>query len=503
MITSPPVAYPEWKAPSEDGASLIWPAADELLRQTARNLDHLNQADHVLIQNTPLPVLRQAARIAIGHDPSIPLIATGHQTELHHPGVWAKNPMMVAIAQRCGGKAVHLAVDTDSPKHLNLRWPGQSLPISDDPAVHSAAWSGLLAAPTPAWREHLRSIARADAALAYEPVVFQFLDALSASPEAEQSCDALLTRLMAELDQTLGVEYSTLMASELWQSQAYLALAHHIASRAAAFAADYNAALADYRQRTGTRSAMRPMPDLFVSDEAVELPLWLDDLSTGLRTRPSVFAGGDRWILQLASGEQFEFDPRTPAATAAEALGKFLAQARYRFSPRALTLTMFMRLVLVDQFVHGIGGGRYDQVTDQIILKHFGLLPPAFSVTTATLYFPGAQHQQRVCLPCVLREGHRLRHGVLGAAKQRLVDQITGLPRRSAARQTLFATMQSDRRAALVIDPTYQQWEQKLAQTRIKLGEEKTIFDRELFYAMQTRARLSNIIANYQEAFDL
>ena len=55
--------------------------------------------------------------------------------------------------------------------------------------------------------------------------------------------------------------------------------------------------------------------------------------------------------------------------SSAQQLGSFLAQCRHRLSPRALSLTGFLRLAVVDQFVHGIGGALYDRVTDQILAK--------------------------------------------------------------------------------------------------------------------------------------
>jgi len=56
--------------------------------------------------------------------------------------------------------------------------------------------------------------------------------------------------------------------------------------------------------------------------------------------------------------------------------------------PRALTLTLFARLILGDFFIHGIGGGKYDEVTDQIIRDYFGIDPPAFQVVSGTLHLP-------------------------------------------------------------------------------------------------------------------
>jgi hypothetical protein len=501
MITRPPAVYPEWKAPSEDGASLIWPAPAQLLQETRENFERLRRADDVQIQNAPLPVLRKLARQSIGHDAAVPMIGTGHQTELHHPGVWAKNPLMAMIADRIGGHAYHLAVDTDAPKHLSLRWPGRSLPLTDDPAVGAAAWSGLLAPPSPPWQIHLQQTAREDRTLSYQPVLFYFLDAITRTASKHRNLDSVLSQSMHSVDRSLGLDYRTLVASEIWQSQTYLAFAHHIISRALAFTIDYNAALADYRRRTGTRSAMRPMPDLFVGGEAIEVPFWLDDLATGTRTRPSVFADGDGFRLQLIDGQEFVFNPHTTADTAAAHLADFLNQSRHRLSPRALMLTMFVRLFLVDQFVHGIGGGRYDQVADQIIRTHFDFDPPTFSVTTATLYFPGAASRERVCMPCLLREGHLLRHAVLGPSKMERIAQIAALPRRSKARGEAFAQLHSARQAAVATDPAVRKWERVMSEAHVRLQEEQTIFDRELFYAVQTRERLEKLVGHYREAF--
>lgn len=500
-MTQPPLVYPDWKAPSGDGDSLIWPAPAKLLQDTRENQNRLNRAHDILIQNLPLPHLRKHARQSIGHDDAVPLIATGHQTELHHAGVWAKNPLMDTIADRVGGLAYHLAVDTDAPKHLSLRWPGKSLPLTDDPAVSTAAWSALLAPPSAAWQTHLEAAARDDSTLSYGPMLFDFLDAMKRLASAGHDFDSSLSEAMHALDQSLGLGHRTLMASALWRSQAFLTFAHHIIGRAFAFTVDYNAALADYRRRTGTRSTMRPMPDLFVGQEAIELPFWLDDLASGVRTRPSVFADGDGYRLTLINGDEFKFDPASPAENASANLAGFLDRARHRLSPRALTLTMFVRLLLADQFVHGIGGGRYDQVADQIIGKHFGIDPPAFSVTTATLFFPGAADRERVCMPCLLREGHSLKHAVLGPAKMERVARIAGLPRKSAARSEEFAQMQSDRLRAALTDPALQKWEGRLSRAKVQLIEEKTLFDRELFYAIQPRQRLESLIERYREAF--
>ena len=61
-----------------------------------------------------------------------------------------------------------------------------------------------------------------------------------------------------------------------------------------------------------------------------------------------------------------------------------------RIRPRALLTTMFARLLLGDLFFHGIGGAKYDQLTDAIVQEFFGFRPPAFAVLTATWKLPVA-----------------------------------------------------------------------------------------------------------------
>jgi hypothetical protein len=41
-----------------------------------------------------------------------------------------------------------------------------------------------------------------------------------------------------------------------------------------------------------------------------------------------------------------------------------------------------------DLFIHGIGGAKYDLVTDEIIREFFGVEPPGYATISATLYLP-------------------------------------------------------------------------------------------------------------------
>ncbi len=493
--------YAESKAPAEDGQMFLWPAAPDLLRDTLQNHQRLAQAHLARIQNLPLPEVRQRMRSWIGHpDTERPLIATGHQAELHHPGVWVKNALIDALAHKLGGEAYHLAVDTDAPKHLVLRWPGGSEPLTDDPAVLTAEWSALVAAPTPA---HLQSLAQkfdeAAKRWSFRPLVDTFLASMRRLSLESLNLPTALTNSLHELDWSLGLRHHALTISPLCGSEPYLAFVHHVMARADEFAAHYNAALQDYRIRRGIRTPGRPMPDMKCSADSCEVPFWLDSLSEGSRGRATVRRTGSQWALRAGDDEKFVFDPAAEGWSAAAELLQWLRSRSYRLAPRALTLTMVLRLLVADQFVHGIGGAEYDQVADSLMARHFGVEAPRFSVTTATLYFPDAAGRARACVPCLAQEGHALKHSVLGPEKMKLVESIAVLPRRSPQRAALFYEMH-DKLAAASEHPRLQDWQRRLLETERIDQEERAIFDRELFYAIQPAERLTSMIERYRAA---
>src|SRR5688572_20438591 len=130
-MPEPSIKHPDWKAPADDGAVLIWPEPAQLLAQTRDNHKRLSSSDTVRIQNAPLSHLRRAMRAFLGHaNGDQPLLGSGHQPELYHAGVWVKDVLIDQAARKLNGAGIHFAVDTDHPKHLNLRWPGASFPLT-------------------------------------------------------------------------------------------------------------------------------------------------------------------------------------------------------------------------------------------------------------------------------------------------------------------------------------------------------------------------------------
>jgi hypothetical protein len=65
-----------------------------------------------------------------------------------------------------------------------------------------------------------------------------------------------------------------------------------------------------------------------------------------------------------------------------------LSEAGLRLRTRALTTTLFSRLCLCDLFVHGIGGAKYDAMTDRIASRFLGVSLPDYLTLSATEWLP-------------------------------------------------------------------------------------------------------------------
>ena len=500
-MSIPPSEQARWKAPAGDGEMLIWPDPRSLVSSIHENQKLSSGAASVRIAKVPLAELRRDFRRWVGHaDDSRPIVVMGHQVELYHPGVWAKNVLIHELATAVGGEAYHVAVDTDAPKHLHVRWPGASLPVTDDPRLASADWAGLLRAPTP---QHLNRVVpafdAASRAWGFETLVEPFLSALRRLSMESAELTASLTNAIHEIEWQIGLRHHALLASPLWGSHAYLVFIHHILANATSFAAAYNAALGEYRRESGIRNTGRPWPDLRVTAEECEVPFWIDSLERETRTRGRVMRRGGGVLLAVDGTESFPLEPGGDGHAAAQRLGRFLTENSIRISPRALTLTCFLRLFLADQFVHGIGGARYDSVTDRVIEKWIGSRAPAYSVTTATLLFPAAVGAEQVDVGALWREGRRLRHGGGVAWKGELVRRIASLPRGSEERSRLFYEMHS-RLGELENQPPYQKWQEWYERAREQARDAEAASDRELFFAIQPEERLRGLVEKYHAA---
>jgi hypothetical protein len=326
--------------------------------------------------------------VAVRDAPDAPdlLVVTGHQPELYHPGVWVKDFLLERLAVESGAAAIDLVVDSDGFDSVGIHSPCLRPEVRVCSAVLAVgSRDGCFAcAPMPS-REDLRDFRMAGLeqlatlpALAISHHFSRFCDELDASAPVALNLAELVTMARRRYEAPAGTGYLELPVTSMSRSRAFVTFAADMALDAERFAGVYNRALASYRERTGARSAAQPFPDLGVEDGRVELPLWT--LDRGRRTvwvrtgsEPALMAGDDL-LCELGAD---------PGRAADRLLSSGVALA-----PKALALTLFSRMFVADLFIHGVGGGRYDQVTDEVARGYYGVDAPPYVVASLTMYLP-------------------------------------------------------------------------------------------------------------------
>jgi hypothetical protein len=121
-----------------------------------------------------------------------------------------------------------------------------------------------------------------------------------------------------------------------------------------------------------------------------EAPLWVWSRESPARRR--LFARRvSRREIELTDRRNWTTILPLAAGGAADAAVERLLELQrdgVKLRTRALTTTLYARLFLGDLFLHGIGGAKYDEVTDVLIRRFFGLTPPGFYAVTATILLP-------------------------------------------------------------------------------------------------------------------
>ncbi|MBN2823514.1 MAG: hypothetical protein JXR33_10045 [Coriobacteriia bacterium] len=328
---------------------------------------------------------------AVEAEPEL-LVVTGHQPELYHPGVWVKDFLLQRLADETGAAALDLVVDTDSFDHVDLKTPCMrpavgrcsavlatagpggcyvcsDVPTSDDIAAFCAAGGDALTTlPAPALARHFDA----------------FCEAMEISRSHADDLAQAVTGARRRFEASAGTDYLELGVSRQSRTSAFRRFAVSIALDAAGFSTVFNSELEAYRSRTGTRSKAQPFPDLAVDDDYVEIPFWV--LSAGIRRSARVSTGAP---IRLLAGDEQVCELSDDVETSMRAL----EQADALLVPRAVSLTLFNRLFVADLFIHGVGGGRYDRVTDAVARRYYGVEPPPFVVASMTLFLPLGAHE--------------------------------------------------------------------------------------------------------------
>jgi hypothetical protein len=430
------------------------------LRQQARRAALAAARDYLARGGEPLPQLGQTA--------ADQLLLAGHQPELYHPGVWVKNLALYGLARAHGRTPLNLVVDNDTVKSTTLR-----VPVPPHPGHDSSP--RLVTVPFDRWSAEVPYEERAVA----EPELFHSFADRVADLMKGWPFEPLLPELWAEvrrkeeqtpllgeclvagrraLERRWGCHNLEVPLSILCGTAPFHWFACHLLSELPRFHALYNAAVHDYRVRNGIRSRNHPVPDLAAEGDWLEAPFW--GWRAGRTRRGRLFARpGPQRIELRANAEPWPALPlaaETPLPRMAAAWGQLEGQG-FKVRTRALTTTLYARLLLADLFVHGIGGAKYDELSDELIRRFYGCEPPSFLTLSATLWLPiehedGAElllRRRRLARQCRDLHWNPQRHldgslagdptpEQLSAQKQAWIDRPANTP---AERRSRFETL--------------------------------------------------------------
>lgn len=351
-----------------------------------------------------------------------PIILSGHQPSLFHPGVWLKNFILSSAAKAVGGTAINLVIDNDLVRTPAIRVPCDA---NTAPKVVDVPYDEP--APEVPWEERwvrspdtLRQFAiNVRAALGLttnrsqgllvdrvwsrgvdftqrrlnefrERILRVAAGRFSAEKVASISGMVRLGDVLAsarhDAERDFGLQTYEASLGKLCHGPGFLAFVEFIFARHREFHAIHNAVLAEYRIANHIRSHTHPVPGLAVEGDWFEMPFWNWNFKNPQRRRVFVRQVGQRWQMTDHGGRSFQ--PTAEASARKWGCWRDIESTSERLRPRALITTMYARLVLSDLFIHGIGGAKYDELTDEIIRRFFGIEPPAYLTATATFRLP-------------------------------------------------------------------------------------------------------------------
>ena len=431
------------RAPTEDGAALIDPPLSEAPQLIEHNRKVLLDFDRVAGFSTGF---RHFGRLVATVGAEIPsgeleakaralFIVSGHQPELFHPGVWLKNFVLSAIAKAVGGMGVNLVIDSDTVRTASIRVPtgcitdprivdvpfdvpGDEVPWEERRVLDERLFRSFAERVRSEFGPHLTASVYRNgmildelwpAAVESKDRMLRQIEKMQAKlappgelrpipPEvlaAKQNLGSSLTFARHLVEREIGLATQELPLALVCITSQFMEFADHLFRRHQEFHAAYNSALADYRSLNGVRNDRHPVPDLTRNGDWYEMPFWVwNDPHDLRRRRAFVRQAGRSWELSDLEGIAF----RPPSGNERNMHETLLALLRTgpALRPRALVTTMYARLVLSDLFIHGIGGAKYDEVTDSIIRRFFGIEPPKFITATATFRLPIEKPQTTV-----------------------------------------------------------------------------------------------------------
>ncbi|MFT5424766.1 MAG: hypothetical protein ACI89L_002566 [Phycisphaerales bacterium] len=375
-----------------------------------------------LIRNASPNARAERFREQLGLPSTTPLIVTGHQPIVFHPGILAKYLAADALANATGGSTAWLVADQDTPDVFTLRRPAradtgelqtQHHKLSEEPVFTSVAVASQKPIAAPArLAPPFDRVSEAFAAHAGAP---------NLAAQAAMAVRDLLSDLRGDGPADRSGPPPLFFASRLHETDLFNEIVDAIGRDPARCVRTYNEAASAFPGAHLRALGARQTPQgRSPEGEDLELPLW--------RIEPG--------------------QPRVPV------FASQLAQTpRERLAPRATLLDGLVRLAGSDLFIHGTGGTKYAQATDAWFaawapVDGCGALAPAVTATASRTIDTGEPLTTRAQADHAVWAAHHARHTPTmlddpqrATHKAELLRVIEAAPRRSPERAARFAEL--------------------------------------------------------------
>lgn len=286
------------------------------------------------------------------------IVMAGHQPVIYHPGILEKITRLRSIASESAAYAVNVAIDTDEGDGGRLLWP---LRDADDVIIKQRSigtGEGLFRdqrvvsreESAPIFAEMKRDLGSSGCVRAVEGAARA--ECLYAALEGESivMANAIVRKSLSDGG------YDEVPLSWLLEAPTVRECIQRIIRDSERFVTLYNATLETYRVEHKIKNPANPFPNMTVTVDEIEVPLW--EIGKGSRKGVIVKRGG----VSLSSN---------------------------LIAPRGSIVTLLLRGMCSDLFIHGIGGGKYDQFVNAFAEAYWRNPLPRFVVASATAYlFP-------------------------------------------------------------------------------------------------------------------
>ena len=325
-----------------------------------------------------------------------PVIVSGHQPSWHHCGIWAKSVAVHRFANLCRGITLWVVLDHDIGSAA-LTMPRGKMDEGDGPAQlespETCEHVPRECRPGPDTRLLRRFMSIPDSVPGRplcRTVWKEEIDRIERTCVRCASVADVVTVLHAVLNDRLGLT-SLLYLPVSWMAKthAFRQFAAGIILDADAFHQIYNGGFAHVDSRRHDVGYKVRHLGRIGTDSTIELPFWLitpDGRRHSLHVKPSRHGR----IGLGTSDHRLGYLDRLSCHELANQLARLVSNHGCRLRPKAVTLTLFIRLWGADWFVHGVGALNYESLTDYIIAEYYGVRPPRFGVATGTMVLADA-----------------------------------------------------------------------------------------------------------------